>query len=165
MIERRFCEFRASGRSLQGTAIAYGDEARMPWGRERFIAGAFAPLGDTILNDMHDRTTPLARTGGAGLTLHDDDVSLRFEATLPETRAANDVLELVRTNVLRGASIEFEATRERMDGDLRIVERARLSAIGVVDTPAFSQSEIEARMAAMAPLPAVTAGGRRRLWL
>ena len=163
--ERRFCEFRAAGRRLTGTAVGYDSEARMPWGRERFSVAAFVPLGDTILNAMHDRRTPLARTGGGGLTLHDDDVSLRFEATLPATRAADDVLELVRTGVLRGASIEFEAQRERMEGDLRIVERARLSAIGIVDTPAFSDSEIEARMAAMAPAPIVTAGGRRRVWL
>ena len=163
--ERRFCEFRAEGRRLSGTAIRFGSEARMPWGRERFNAAAFAPLGDVILNDMHNRQAPLARTGGGGLTLHDDGESLRFEADLPATRAADDVLELVRTNVLRGASIEFEATRERMEGDLRIVERARLSAIGIVDTPAYSDSEIEARRAAMAPLPTVTAGGRRRVWL
>ena len=162
--ERRFCEFRAEGRRLSGTAIRYADEARFAWGRERFSVAAFSPLGSVILNAMHDRRTPLARTPDS-LRLVDDGDSLRFEAELPATRAADDVLELVRANVLRGASIEFEATRERMEGDLRIVERARLSAIGIVDTPAYSDSEIEARMAAMAPAPIVTAGGRRRVWL
>ena len=107
---------------------------------------------------------PLPRTG-AGLTMTDTAEALRFDADLPATRAADDVLELVRTGVLRGASIEFESTRERMEGDLRIIERATLKGVSIVDTPAYSDSEIEARMAAMAPAPTVSAGGRRRVWL
>ena len=162
--ERRFCEFRAEGRRLTGTAIRYANEARMPWGRERFAVAAFAPLGDVLMNAQHDRRTPLARTG-AGLTMTDTAEALRFDADLPATRAADDVLELVRTGVLRGASIEFESTRERMESDLRVIERATLKGVSIVDTPAYSDSEIEARMAAMAPAPTVTATGRRRVWL
>ena len=42
--ERRFCEFRAEGRRLSGTAIRYGSEARFAWGRERFSCrGVRAP--------------------------------------------------------------------------------------------------------------------------
>ena len=50
----------------------------MPYGREADIAGvfresvdagAFGTIGDVILNRMHDRNEPLARTEGGGLDL------------------------------------------------------------------------------------------------
>ena len=161
-MERRFVEIRAAtGRRIEGTAVVYGDTAKLPWGAlERFVPGAFAPLDDVMLNLMHQRTEPLARTGGGGLELIDDDVSLRFAADLPPTRAADDVLGLVRAGVLRGASIEFLPTREKMLGNVRVIERARLAAIGVVDTPAYAASEIEARARGGRPNPGSKRNGR-----
>ena len=154
-MERRFFEFRQDGRRLTGTAIVYGDVSRQPWGEERFTAGAFAPLGDVILNAQHDRTTPLARTGGGGLLLSDDSESLRIEADLPATRAADDILELVRSKVMRGLSVGFRAVAERIEGNVRVIDRAALISIAVVDTPAYPQSEIEARRKALSRAPAV----------
>ena len=147
MIERRYVEVRADdeGRVLRGTAVTYGDVANLPFGRERIEAGAFAPIGDVILNASHDRSTPLARTAGAGLELADSGERLAFSATLPETRAADDILTLVRTGVMRGASIEMRVTGQRFESGVRIIERATLAAIGIVDSPAYPQSEIEAR--------------------
>ena len=160
MIERRYVALRADseGRRLSGVGVRYGDVARLPWGRERIEAGAFAPLGDVILNASHERAAPLARVG-AGLTLDDTAERLAFSAELPATRAADDVLELVRAGVMRGASVEMRVTAERFESGVRVIERATLAAIGVVDTPAYSASEVEARRAAM-PAPA-----RRRVWL
>ena len=160
MIERRYVALRADseGRRLSGVGVRYGDVARLPWGRERIEAGAFAPLGDVILNASHARAAPLARVG-AGLTLDDTAERLAFSAELPATRAADDVLELVRAGVMRGASVEMRVTAERFESGVRVIERATLAAIGVVDTPAYSASEVEARRAAM-PAPA-----RRRVWL
>ena len=140
-------------------AVRYGDTARLPWGRERVEAGAFAPLGDVMLNAHHERAAPLARVG-AGLTLDDTAERLAFSAELPATRAADDVLELVRAGVMRGASVEMRVTAERFESGVRVVERATLAAIGVVDTPAYPASEVEARKAAL-PAP----GPRRRIWL
>ena len=70
------------------------------------------------------------------------------------------MLELVRAGVIRGASVEMRVTAERFESGVRVVERATLAAIGVVDTPAYPASEVEARRAAM-PKPA----RRRRVWL
>lgn len=147
--ERRYAELRAEpdGRRLTGRAIVYGDTARLPWGRERIEAGAFAPVGDVILNRQHDRGAPLARTGGGGLVLRDGAAALELEATLPDTRAADDVLALVRAGVMRGLSVEFRAVAERMDGGVRVIERARLSAVAVVDTGAYPASDVAAREA------------------
>ena len=125
--------------------------------------GAFAPLGDAILNAQHDRATPLARTDGGGLTLLDSEAALEIRAELPPTRSADDVLELVRAKVMRGLSIEFVALTERSEANVRIIERARLVGIGVVDTPRLSRvGMVEARRAAAAVPRRVR---RRRVWL
>ena len=159
-IERRYVELRAAGegRRLEGVAVRYGDTAALPWGRERVMPGAFAPLSDVILNAHHNRAEPLARVG-AGLELDDTGERLAFAADLPETRAADDMLTLVRARIMRGASVEMRVKAERFEAGVRVIERAVLSAIGIVDTPAYPQSEVEARMAAL-PAPA----RRRRVW-
>ncbi len=143
-MERRFTEFRQDGRRLIGTVVRYGDVARMPWGTERFEPGAFQPLGDVILNAHHERSRPLARVGG-GLTLEDSPQALTMMAELPNTREADDVLELVKTKVLRGFSVEFHAIDERMEGTERVVSKARLGNFAVVDRPAYPGSAVEAR--------------------
>ena len=66
----------------------------------------------------------------------------------------------MRAGVLRGLSIEFRAVVERMEGETRVISRATLGAVSVVDSPAYPQSEVEARRAAM-PAP----GKRRRFWI
>ena len=163
--ERRYVELRqAEGRVIEGVAVRYGDVAVIGAAfRERIEAGAFGRVADAdvILNAQHDRTTPLARTGGGGLSFADSAESLSLRADLPETRAADDVLALVRSGVLRGLSIEFRAVAERIEAGVRVIERAVLRGVAVVDTPAYPASEVEARMA-MLPRPAPA---RRRLWL
>ena len=147
-MEYRFTpELRADGRALEGTAIRYGDIARLGSVRERFEPRSVTPAADgVILNVQHDRNRPLARTGErGGLELLDSSDALRLRAALPNTREADDTLELVRRGVLRGLSVEFDIIRERWDGMLRIVERALLSGIGVVDRPAYPQSAVHAR--------------------
>ena len=146
-IERRFAEFRAEGRSLVGVVVSYADVARLPFGRERFAPGAFGDLGaaDVILNLQHDRSRPLARTQGGGLELADTADALTVRAELPETRDGNDALDLVRRRVLRGFSMEFGALREAMDDRVRVVERAELRGIGLVDRPAYQGSTVEVR--------------------
>lgn len=148
MTEYRFAELRADGRTLEGVAVRYGDEAQItPSVRERFEAGSITPVADgVILNVQHDRRRPLARTGdGGGLELLDSSDALKVRAALPPTREADDTLALVKRGVLRGLSVEFDIIRERWEGTLRIVERALLAGIGVVDRPAYPQSAVHAR--------------------
>ena len=98
-----------------------------------------------LLNVQHDRGRVLARTGGGGLTLNDTPESLEIRAELPETAEANDTLALIGAGILRGLSLEFQALRERMEGPTRVIQSARLIAIGVVDRPAYQQSVVSAR--------------------
>ena len=146
--EFRFCEVRAEGRVLEGTAIRYGDVARVGARGERFEPGALgADVGglDILLNVGHDRARPLARSLGGGLVLTDSATALEVRAELPETREATDVLALVESRVLRGFSLEFQALRERTEGPTRVIQSARLVGIGVVDKPAYKASSISAR--------------------
>ena len=136
---------------LLGVALTYGETAQLPFGRERFVTGAFGDLtrADVMLNLQHDRRVPLARTGGSGLILDDNAQRLLIRAELPETRDADDTLTLVRNRVLRGLSIEFLPRKERfvmVDGKITMeIQRAKLTAVSVVDRPAYTKSVLKAR--------------------
>ena len=147
MSEKRFCELRAEGRILSGVGITYGDIAVLPFGRERFQAGAFPGVAtsDVILNASHDRGRPLARTLGGGLVITDTAKALSIRAELPATRESDDTITLVTAGILRGLSLEFIARSERREGNVRIVERATLTGLGIVDKPAYPSSLVSAR--------------------
>ena len=169
-LEKRYFELdrRAkddAGRVLSGTALRYGDLAQLPWGKERVQPGAFSPISDVVLNASHDRGRPLARTGGGGLEIKDDSERMAIRADLPDTREADDVLVLVRQTILRGLSVEFYTEAERTEGDVRIIEKATLVGIGVVDSPAYSQSEVSAVSARMKATRPPAPRTLRRLYL
>lgn len=144
--ETRFSEIRAQDGNLTGTVLRYGDVATIGGQPERFEPGAFGNVAalDVILNVQHERTRPIARTGG-GLSLSDSPESLRMAAELPQTRDAADTLELVRTGVLRGLSVEFHAIRETFEHGVRVIQEAVLTGLGIVDRPAYAESTVEAR--------------------
>ena len=146
LIEYRYAEFDDSdGRTLLGTVVRYGDiSTATPVGAEQFLSGVFGDVQglDTILNMQHDRTRPLARTGGGGLVLTDSDERLRIEATLPETRDGDDALELVEKGVLRGFSTEFISRQETDRNGVRSISQAALPGIALVDKPAYEGSII-----------------------
>ena len=155
MIEYRYAAMEASpgGRNVAGIAMRYGDRTTIE-GKfvEEFRPGAFNPIGDVVLNWMHDRAKPLARTGEhGGLQLADSATELRVAATLPETSLADDAVELIRRGVFRGLSIEFRSVEEKMVAGVRVIQKALLSGIAVVDRPAYSQAELQARMAMEPP--------------
>ena len=133
---------------LRGTAIRYGDIAHVPY-RERVLPRAFGDVTtiDAILNRQHQRNRAIARTGGGGLVLTDSPTKLTFEAELVETQEAVDTVRLVRSGILRGASIEYGVpiNGERLIDGTVVVHDGRLSGIGVVDDPAYPESTIEAR--------------------
>ena len=166
MLERRYCELREADKGLlEGRAIVYGEIATIgPGLRERFIAGAFGDLrqADICLKFSHKRSRPLARTGGGGLRLIDSPESLSVVAEMPKTRESEDALTLVRSRVLRGLSIEFSAIRERSVERVRQVERARLVAVGLVDSPAYVSSIVQVRGQALAEALEQALGGRDR---
>ena len=167
MPERRFIAgVEVAGRTLRGRALRYGDTARIQTGfgvkRETFARGAFGDVAllDVTLDLQHNPTRRIARTGGGGLTLHQDGDDIMLEATLPQTRDADDCIELVKANILRGFSVEFDAKTDEWLGDLRTVRTASLPSIGIVDRSAYLSAQgIELRRE-LTRQPA----RRRKLW-
>ena len=82
----------------------------------------------------------MGRTGGGGVVFRDTPGALLMAATMPTTRDGDDALELVRSGVLRGLSVEFRTLRDRFVGDLREIGRAVLDGLGLVDRPAYAGS-------------------------
>lgn len=124
-------EVRAAGRTLTGEAIRYGQRATDR--AERFEAGAFQPLGDVALNLQHDPTIVLATTADR-LAVTDTPTALEVRASLRPGAA----LTLLQRGALRGLSVEFRSLAERRGGGVRVIERAALEAIGLVDTGSYA---------------------------
>ena len=137
MVEHRLSpEFRVQGRTLSGRALVYGDVS--PDFRERFEPRAFGTVGTIPVNLQHDRS--LVVTPSAVLT--DSPRELRVRADLPEGSAA---LALVKRGALSGFSIEFHARAERREAGVRVIERAELTGLALVDRGAYPQSTAEIR--------------------
>ena len=100
-----------------------------------------------MLTRQHKREMALARYPGGGLQLIDSPTEARMVATLPNTALARDTHQLVKAGVLTGLSVEFAALAERMENGARVIERAHVPAISVVDVPAYKLARIEARSA------------------
>lgn len=130
--------------TLAGVVVAYNTPSDVGGMAEVIKAGAFGAIGDVILNRQHDRSRPLARTG-SGLRLVDAADSLTMTATLTATQEAVDTHALVRDGVLRGLSVEMFVDVDSIVGSTRTIESARLVGIGVVDTPAYSDSVVATR--------------------
>ena len=127
-------EVRASGRTLTGEAIRYGQRASDR--AERFEAGAFESRADPLpLNLQHDPNIVIATTSD-NMTVADTAASLSVSAELRDGAA----LTLLRRGALRGLSVEFRALAERDDAGTRVIERAHLEGIGLVDTPSYKGS-------------------------
>ena len=137
MIEHRDgLEFRVQGRTLSGTALRYGDIS--PDYAERFEPGAFGEVRTLPINLQHDRAIIVAPSA----VLADSPRSLDVRADLPEGSAA---LALVRRGALSGFSIEFHAKAERREAGIRVIERADLTGLALVDRGAYPESTAEVR--------------------
>lgn len=173
-VEYRFAAFelRAADEGpgvIQGIAMVYGREAVIAPGlRERFEPGAFGDVGslDVRANMQHDRRAPLARSlPGGGLVLADGPSELRAEVSLPDTQTGRDVAVLARRGVLSGFSIEFRVrpAGERVEAGTRVISRADLVGLAVVDVGAYPNAVITALRARIEGIEGAPA--RRRPWL
>ena len=152
-------ELRAgAGRVLAGYAAVWDAPARIGGAFTEVVRrGAFtaslASGADVFLLAHHDFTQPLARTGNGGLQLREDARGLAFEATLPETRAADDILALARAGTIAGASFAFRVPTggDRWPTrDSRELIRLDLLEVSAVTVPAYAGTTISARAMAYA---------------
>ena len=126
---------------ISGVVMRYGSVATIGRMTERIMAGALHPdPSGLVLNFQHSRDKPLARAPDT-LTLIDGPIEMRVVATT----AAKDALELVRSKVIRGLSLEMQVVRETWSGTERTIINARMTGVALVDNPAYEASVLEAR--------------------
>ena len=139
-------EFRIAGKTLSGTVLKYGDEAvvALPHGRgmvrERFTSGAFSPVPAVDLVMQHDETLVIAKAGEYVLNDTQRELSIRAEL-----RADSAALQLVRKGALSGYSFLFWPKSQRREGNVRIIDSAKLGHVGLVTSGAYPESKAELR--------------------
>ena len=143
-LEYRTAEFRAEGRKVRGLALPFEVETRVGAGLERFQRGSVSTTGEALLNLHHEQTRPLAREP-LSLRFEARDDGLHLEADLPLTREADDALALVDAGVLTGLSVEFRASREVMQGGVRVIQAAVVRGVALVVRAAYPQTSLEVR--------------------
>ena len=109
-------------------------------GPERFEAGAFAPLPEVRLNLQHDPETIVSEPNN--IQFIDTEYRLEIRTDLKPGSAA---LELVKRGALRGFSVEFYPRIEHRSNGIRVISKALLDAVGLVDRPAYTGSRVEVR--------------------
>ena len=145
MYERRAfgLEVRAEGRKLSGTVMRYGDVS--PSHRERFEPRSLRFADAVTMNLYHDAERAIAWYPRGGLALSENSSALICRADLPPIPAADRALAEVRAGTTTGLSVEFRAVKERKESGLRVIEAAELRGIGLVKSPSYQQSQVEAR--------------------
>lgn len=138
---------------LRGTLLTYGEESRDSR-RHVFAAGSLSWEGAGVtLNRQHNRGEPIAR-----IVPTVDGGRIIIDHALPDTRAGRDAATEIRSGLMTGLSAEVVVDRDRMDGGRRLIERATLAGVGLVDRAAFSGSTVAVHAAQ-------GRRGRRRIWL
>jgi HK97 family phage prohead protease len=114
--------------------------------------GAFrgAEGGDVVALFNHNPSYILGRKSSGTLTLRDDQTGLAFEALLPATSWAADLITTIQRGDINGASFAFKAIDESWgtttDGKpLRELKRLKLFDISVVTFPAYPQTSAAVR--------------------
>ena len=79
MIRREF-ELRSEPDGFTGTIIKYADRASVKGVPEQFTPGSVI-YDDVVLNLMHDRSQPVARTGTEFLEIFDSPEALTLRAS------------------------------------------------------------------------------------
>ena len=140
MVERRCVSAcRAEGREIRGVVMPYGERAGDR--AERFEPGSLLPDGDVWLDLDHDQTRVVAWMG-AGLTFENTPEALTLRAALPRIPAADLALAGVRSGRRAGLSVEFDALQESRDGDMRVIELARLLGVGLVRSASYTAARV-----------------------
>jgi len=172
MISRRdftAAEQSIDGRTLAGYAAVYGQDSReiVEGGRkftERIAPGAFNETlssgADVKLFYNHDASMPLARTRSKTLTLRSDRNGLAFSAELPDTTLGRDIKTLLERGDLSGEmSFGFIVTEDSWSKDRsqRLVKRAQLLEVSIVQDAAYPQTSSSLRSVSAAAIEAARA--------
>ena len=127
---------------MSGVVIRYGDTS--PTHRERFSPGALQ-FDSVPLNYRHNQLVCVGWHPGGGVQLQDSPEVLTMIAELPPIPASDRALREVREGKLGGLSVEFHCEHDRQEDGIRIIEKARLVGVGLVESPSYPESKVETR--------------------
>lgn len=150
-------EIRAAGdgRTITGYAARFNVPSEPLPFTERIAPGAFAKSlrsrsKDVRLYVNHNSDMVLASKRSGTLRLEEDEYGLRFEADLPDTTAARDLRELMRTGIVSTMSYGFTIARGgdrwSADGSERTLTAINVHEVSVVTGfPAYPQTTAAVR--------------------
>ena len=126
---------------IVGRILTYGERATDR--AELFERGALTwPAAGVVLNRQHARGAPIMRVIPE---LRGDE--LRIDQALPDTVAGRDAAAEIRSGLLRGLNVSFEAGRQSFVGGVRRISSAAMTAVGLVDDPSYDAPvEVRARV-------------------
>ncbi|MDE0660912.1 MAG: HK97 family phage prohead protease [Gammaproteobacteria bacterium] len=134
-----------AGRRIAGLLIPW-DTTPADGRRLTFRRGSVAEPQPWPLRVAHDSAAPAMPIGLAGVTCAVEDRAdgLHLAATVPETTAGDDALELLRLGVIGGLSAEVAIRQVDEAADPPAVTAADLLAAALVPVPAFAAAaEVE----------------------
>ena len=126
---------------LVGRILTYGERATDR--AELFERGALSwPAAGVVLNRQHARGAPIMRVIPE---VRGDAIVI--DQPLPDTIAGRDAATEIRSGLLRGLSVSFEAGRQSFVGGVRRISSAAMTAVGLVDEPSYDAPvEVRARV-------------------
>jgi HK97 family phage prohead protease len=136
----------AAERVIEVRAVPWNVISETPDGRESFARGAFdtdEPERVTLEAIGPHGADPGVRLVGRATQLADRDDGLYATFAVSRTREGDELLELARDRVYRGASVVFTPISDRAaDGGVTIRERAELVRVGIVERAAYAGAEV-----------------------
>jgi HK97 family phage prohead protease len=158
-------------RSLQGYGAVFNAfSVDMGGWKETIAPGAFtrclAANPDLLLLRDHDNSILLARTRSKTLTVEQDSIGLKFNASLPSTTQASDLIALIERGDIDGCSFSFIANKDDWKTDqvgntVRTLIDVELFEVSVVSEPAYPDTSVSLRNAPKEIRSAIEAKSKR----
>ena len=146
-MEKRFKDYetKSSENKIEGFVLKYNEPTDIGGGMlEMFDRGSIEIADDASMLFNHNENNLLGRMG-ANLEFEDRPEGMYYRLELPQTSLADDIKELVKKDVIRGASLGFIPEKERMQNGVRVIEKARLDELSLVTKPAYDSSSAMVR--------------------
>lgn len=138
------------GRTITGYPVVFGKPSQNLGGFIEYVdKNAFKDVSfdNVYLLYGHDFNNVLARVDAGTLSIGVDDTGVFFNATLPNTTLANDVLEDIRVGNIQGMSFGFTVADENWEAgdeaDIRtILKIDELFEITLTPIPAYQDTKV-----------------------
>jgi HK97 family phage prohead protease len=136
----------AAERVIEVRAVPWDVIGETPDGPEMFARGAFAdtePESVTLEAIGAHGADPGVRLVGRSTALDDREDGQYARFLVSRTREGDELLELARDRVYRGASVVFTPIEDRAaEGGVTVRTRAQLVRVGIVERAAYAGAEV-----------------------